>query len=820
MSNTRKARYRARAATLVLLLSSTGGLLLPTASAAPGDGTITVTVIHDWDSSGMDRGNRTDQPGVAGMTITVTDDTNTKVTGTTDANGVATFNAAALGALTTGKYRVEMLQPPAPYWYGPAYGPRQLPVPQTGVDPTANTAGTPLSTSVEFVNVAGGQNASVTMGVVDLVNDGAGKQLPATRVASPVYLAAVANSSGGVDPTTAAMIDWNVSTFGNETSPNVIATVPQIGAVWGMEWNDAKKMYISSAFLRRSTYYGPGGSGAIYATDPVSKQSFQIANVPNAGSTAHRPPVAGDDQFPYYRDAMAVWNRTSKEAIGDLELSADNKTLYAVNLNTKELDSIDVSGVPTGPFTGAPPAFTPVTPTTTTAIPNQCPTASDWRPWGLGVYQGKVYVGGVCTAESMNTSTKSTPPSDASRAALMAYVLRYDPATGQFDSAPVFSQSLNFPRSQAGFLIGSGTITNVRWNPWLPDGNNQWYAAGGYSVYPQPILSDIEFDNSGNMILAFRDRFGDQVGYHDYGPIDQGYGQRRDAGGTAGDLRKVCLVNGSYVWDDGSNPACPGTVDTAPTGYEQGRNGYKSPTNPGTDGFFSTTGVTWHSLIPTGGMAFDKVTNRVITTGIDPIDNTYTNGARWFDYLTGKSGNGSLRESYQPFPSSTWWNTSFGKANGMGDLALMQTTTPGTPLPLQIGDRVWFDTNKDGIQQPSEPALGHVHLILWDGRGKTMLADTYTNAQGQWNFWVQPNTKYRLTMAMNPDDGWTGLPAGVDKSTLVFTQQFSVVAKPPNPRAAEANPADTKTVEFTTPATANGMITADQLRNLVDKDGH
>ncbi|WP_104819950.1 SdrD B-like domain-containing protein [Kitasatospora sp. MMS16-BH015] len=804
MSNTRKARARAQVGALVLLLSSAGALLVAPANAAAGDGTITVKVVHDFDSTGM---NRSDKTGVAGMTITVTDDTNTKVTGTTDANGVATFNAAALGTLTTGKYRVEMLKPPAPWWYAPAYGPRKLPE-TTDIDPSGDQNGTPLATSVEFVNVSGGKNADLTMGVVNLDTDGNGKVQAATRLATPTYLAAWAGADGKMDPTKPALIDWNVNTFGNETSPNVLAKTPEVGALWGMEWNDSKKLYFSSAFLRRSTYYGPGGSGAIYATDPSSKQSFQIANVPNAGSTKHREPVAGDVQFPYYRDSMAVWNRTSKEAIGDIELSEDQKTLYAVNLNTKELNTIDVSGVPKGPFTGAPPAYTPASPSATVAIPNQCPTESDWRPWGLGEFNGKVYVGGVCTGESLNTSTRTTPPSDAANAALKAFVLRYDPATKQFEQAPVFTQSLDFKRPKAAFLVDS--VVNRRWNPWLPDGNNQWYNAGGYSTYPQPILSDIEFDDTGNMILAFRDRFGDQVGYADYGPIDQGYGQARSAGGTAGDLRKVCLVNGTYVWDDGSNPACPGTVTKSPTGYQQGR-------DASTDSFFSTTGVTWHSMVPTGGLAFDKVTNRVVTTAIDPIDNTYTNGVRWFDYTTGKSGGGTTRESYQPFPSPDWWNKSFGKANGMGDLALMQTRTPGQEMPIQIGNRVWFDTNRDGIQQPSEPPLGKVHLVLYD-KDDNPIEETWTDAQGQWNFWVKPNTKYRLEMTMSPEEGWTGLPAGVDQSTLVFTKQGSVVAWPPATRSAEGGDKHQakSSIEFQTPATG-GALTPEQFRSIVTK---
>ena len=33
-----------------------------------------------------------------------------------------------------------------------------------------------------------------------------------------------------------------------------------------------------------------------------------------------------------------------------------------------------------------------------------------------------------------------------------------------------------------------------------------------FQVDPQPILSDIVFDDSGNMIIGFRDRYGDRLG--------------------------------------------------------------------------------------------------------------------------------------------------------------------------------------------------------------------------------------------------------------------------------------------------------------------
>ncbi|MFJ9519347.1 SdrD B-like domain-containing protein [Kitasatospora sp. NPDC101801] len=824
MSNTRRARGRVRAGTLVAVLATTGTLLVPMAAAAPGDGTITVTVIHDTDSSGTFRSGK---PGVAGQTITVTDDTNTKVTGTTGADGVATFDASALASLTTGKYRVEMLQPAAPWWYGPAYGPRKKPVPSE--EPDGDQTGTPLSSSVEFVDVSGGKNASLTIGVVDPTGSAPNPDVlkRAKAIAAPIYLGATVSSSPGVpSPTAPALITWGTDDRGVQAQPNVIATMPEIGATWGLVWHDSKKLYMEGAFLRRSTYYGPGGSGAIYATDPETKKSALIATVPGAGDTKHRFPRAGDTHYPFYRDSMAVWDRTSKEGLGALELTPDEKTLFTVNLNTKELVTLDVSGATVATDPTKQPA--PVSPNKTVAIPNQCANADDWRPWGLGYQEKekKVYVGGVCSGESLNNGG---PPSrlapDSAVAALKAVVLRYDPATGAFESAPAFTQSLDYDRANICTVCGGG-VQQLRWNPWFPKGVNGWYGSGtAWDAYAQPILSEIEFDKSGNMILDFRDRFGDQVGLKDYGPIDQPFTSQSTVGGTGGDLRRVCLVGGAYVWDDGSNRACPGTVGQGR--YSGTRRPYYlrngRPNTKPSDGYFSDSWAYTTNHIPQGGLAYDRVSDMTVTTAVDPLTlgdgNAYTGGVRWFDNSTGLS-KGTAGGGYQPYSNQLWRTVTFGKGNGMGDLALVQAReippTPGV-LPIQIGNRVWFDTNKDGIQQPGESPLGNVHLVLWNDREEP-IAEVRTNDKGQWNFWVEPNTTYKLTMDMAPEDGWTGLPAGVDPATLVFTKQFSVTAQPPLKRESSENPKFpvTSTVEFRTPASGSA-VTPEQLNSLVTK---
>ena len=105
---------------------------------------------------------------------------------------------------------------------------------------------------------------------------------------------------------------------------------------------------------------------------------------------------------------------------------------------------------------------------------------------------------------------------------MRAYVFRFDPVSNTFEDAdgstpgvidPVLSAPLNYPR----LFVNDGTSFNASgpWLPWIdtvpsvvPTG---YGTAGGFYAYPQPMLTDIEFDGFGFMTLAFADRHGYQA---------------------------------------------------------------------------------------------------------------------------------------------------------------------------------------------------------------------------------------------------------------------------------------------------------------------
>lgn len=116
-----------------------------------------------------------------------------------------------------------------------------------------------------------------------------------------------------------------------------------------------------------------------------------------------------------------------KESLGDIDISENDQQLYVVNLNDRRLYTYNA---------GQPTAAAPVT---SVAVPDPgCRAAGDWRPFGLGVRDGVVYVGGTCSAESSQNASD-----------LKAAVWQYNPVTATFAAAPLLTKTLNFPRGEA-----------------------------------------------------------------------------------------------------------------------------------------------------------------------------------------------------------------------------------------------------------------------------------------------------------------------------------------------------------------------------------
>ncbi|MGY0232951.1 SdrD B-like domain-containing protein [Longispora urticae] len=677
--------HRARVAAGVALVV---GLLAGTtpARADTGDGQVTVTVVRDVNSDGSHTPAL--EPGEPGLLVRLTDDAGATRDATTDAGGVATLDPAE-GGLSGGRYRVEVVVPTTRSHLRPA--------PVGGPDPT-------LSALVSFVDVRGGRNATVLTGVHD----------PADYChATPELATPCARQGAAATPDSRALVSWPLDQPGAAPAPGtsgatVEAVTSQIGATYGLAYQRDRDRLFVGALTKRMTPYGPAGPGGIYLIDRATRTVTTFATVPDAGAAAHAADLD--------RDSLAVNNAVGKEGLGDLDLSADGRTLYAVGLRARALYLYDA----TGTTAGAPQRTVP--------IPDPgCPTGpADWRPYGLGYHDGAMYVGGVCAAEGSQR-----------REDLRAYVLRLDGAA----FTTVVAHNLEHRRGgRDGY-----------WRPWQPTYEPYNSADGRFddpdvpkrgwfreANRPQPILSDLVFDRDGSIVLGFRDRLGDQAGLDAPGPVGAVDTGRRSLDAAMGDITRVCRTGDGYVWD-GDGLTCPSHVGGVRGG----------PPQPGVQEYYpgDYTDDT-HAEGAMGGLAFAPRFTGTASTMVAPV------GVRRFDNKTGEGG--------QDFPVDGG-RGSFGRANGLGDLELLCD-----PPPVQVGSRVWFDRDRDGRQDPSEEPLPAATVTLLDAAGKK-LASTTTNSRGEYLFAVGPGAEYQLTFDVTTADT-SALPGRPAPGTLLATR--------------------------------------------------
>lgn len=123
--------------------------------------------------------------------------------------------------------------------------------------------------------------------------------------------------------------------------------------------------------------------------------------------------------------------------------------------------------------------------------------------------------------------------------------------------------------------------------------------------------------------------------------------------------------------------------------------------------------------------------------------------------------------------------TEFVDVSGGRAATLTMPVTAGAG-DVQIGDRVWFDTNGDGVQDGDEPPLPgvRVQLLSCDGTGKP-LADKQTDGNGRYAFGpgdgVRPNTCYTVKFDYSKVNT-AGLPGQPPVDGLKWTTPFASVA--------------------------------------------
>ena len=429
-------------------------------------GTITGIVYNDYNSNGVRNTtgispNLAIDNGVAGVVVMAYDrDGTPRGTATTDPNGVYTLTTTG-----NGPYRIEFTNLQTGY-YPSVHGAQNDTSTQfasagaTSVNLGLNQPSQysqnnpPLVTSIfQYGNSITGPNSSET-GLVRFPYDAGSTNYPVAATPIGPY---------------------------QTPPPLMLTTVSQVGTVYGIAYQRVSKSIFASAYTRRHADFGPGGPGAIYRYDAGSGTTSVFVDLNSAsyfngslGADLHpatnvpdaacpNSPTTPNGQGCWWNDRL-TFDQVGKTSFGDLDLSEDEQTLYVVDLANRKVLGLPIGSVPSAPALAVIKQYP--SDANLTGVPNligvdgdsdDCPAASEVRPFGLGVRKGRVYVGMICTAESTRAGGESNLQFGR-KIKMVAYVYSFDPAgTGLASS---FQRELRF--KIADLNNGAGQF----W-PWL-----------------------------------------------------------------------------------------------------------------------------------------------------------------------------------------------------------------------------------------------------------------------------------------------------------------------------------------------------------------
>ena len=518
---------------------------------------------------------------------------------------------------------------------------------------------------------------------------------------------------GGSSGLSDVLVSFPYSNSGTTTAPHHVATGSEIGSVWGVAYHKKKELLFSAAFLKRYVGLGTQGLGGIYVSDlslpiPTNVPFINLANLGvNVGSIGDRN--LGNSISSASRDSIA-FQQVGKIGLGDIDISEDGNTLYVVNLAEKELVSINIANYVN---TGALPTANNVQ---TYDIPNSSCAGGSFRPFGVKAKGGKVYVGVVCSAEATQQ-----------RSDLEATVYEFNPTNNLFNEKVSFS--LDYIKGALTNFTSVVAGDNCKyWEAWTDNYTMFHHTTLSDGVcYSQPILSDIEFDVDGSMVLGFIDRAGHQLGNDNFPPIFWN-NDELSTGVAGGDVIRVYNNNGTFQVE---SAGVAGNLVGCGTDPNQGINGGEFYC-----GDFGAGGEKEGSM---GGMALLAGSGQLIQTHLNPYA-TNSGGLIWLNNRTGQRA-----KRYQLYGNGPAF---FGKAHGLGDVELLCGLAQ-----TEIGNYVWEDANDDGIQDANENGLSGVIVNLFGANGN-FIAATTTDNNGQYLFndsnvpnGLNPNTVYYVALS-------------------------------------------------------------------------
>jgi len=653
-----------------------------TDNMAPEAGTISGRVYMDYNGNGTydtAGGLNSVDTGVGTVTVSAFDAAGA-ARGTTTSAADGTFSLAATGS---GPYRIEFTTLPS--GYTPS---------ARSTDSVLGGTATDSGSTVQFVNNVNTPNVNLALTRADdYCQDN--PTVVVSRYAQGASNGTYANNAVLYDFPYNSGTTYTDTTVANYDSPlthSLTTTAATIGTIYSIAYNSSNNRLYAASYFKRHSGFGPGAdgilnntddAGAIYVVNPTTSAVTATYTLPNATTNSHDPLDYATD------NADTGWNATGKTSIGGMDFNDDFSRLFVMNLQDRSLYALNPA---TGASLGNSVSVTTLTLPTPGGSATNCSTGTantNKRPFAVKYYRGSVYIGVLCTAETSQNAAN-----------LYAYIFQVDPTTLAINATPLWSTQLNYTRG----LADPGQ--DAEWRPWVTTVQANF-------AFPQPMFTSIEFEN-GNLIMGLRDRTGDSA-------LDAGPDSKR----TAGDTLRACGTFGSWTLE--SNGRCGGT-GTAPQTTGQG---------PGSGEFYhqddfclTPNGGNYHDEVNWGSLMYIAGRQHVVTTLLDPINRaidsgaTFDGGLRYFNNNTG-----STDRAYRIYNGlGGVGQPDFGKANGLGALSSMCAAAP-----IEIGNRVWKDTNNNGVQDPGEPGIAGVQVHLYNS-SNVVVGTAVTDANGEYYF--------------------------------------------------------------------------------------
>lgn len=677
------------------------------------------TVYQDFNGNGVKESTPSfNEVGMAGVTVIATNATGTSLTVSYTGGGGST-NATGSYAVTggtIGQIRLEFIMPDGH---------------------TFASRGAASGTTVMFPS-----SAIQDLGVF---YPGSFSSESNPRIATQYYT----NGDNQVAGSTASSPQSLVTFPHSNGTLNSLANMGSTGVTWGLAFHKQSGKLFSAALAKRHANTGSLGLSGIYVSSNAQTANSlggttSFVNLSainpafNVGSVSRNFAPGGGNATGDNQDEH-IFDLVGKIGMGGLEVSDDGRYLYTVNLNDRRVWRIEL-----GPNGTAPTLASQIVPYA--ALPNSC-TGSTFRPFALKFYKGELYVGGVCDGVGSGSVDRNNlratvykvnaadSPSGASFTQVLSFPLNFN-RQANIDYSPFgYNDSYIDPNYPGGIT----SISAGAWRPWArsiadfyfptPGASNQYFA------YPQPMLVGLEFDVDGSLILGFGDRSGFQFGNENFLPDQSG----RVTVVSGGDLLRAYNNNGTFVLE---NNGTAGLVSTAGANNGQGPGGGEfyfedawstgggppfGLLNPSTSHHFHDETAFGALAVLHGSellMANSYNPRSMFSNGTPMVGNGgFSGGVRWLGNTDGRVKDGLTMYGFVPGVHQ------FGKAAGMGDLELLTG-----PAPIEIGNRVWLDSNNNGIQDAGETGISGITVTLYAANGTSVLGTATTNAQGEYYF--------------------------------------------------------------------------------------